>query len=202
MNSNNTDSSHLSDEEFLEHLRKNESETKQDSQMEREKRLKIYRLMVFTYVAAAGLGGVFYILYLTIGSEQMDGIFKLNEDVLFALNMSVNAFIYALPAFLVACLGSLTKMLLSQNNLKDYEYAKLLIGSGLLGVLTFLGLKSGIILDLIVDHSSSVKFDEIDKKKFFYKMIVLCFLTGMFSTTLFLTIEEKVNNLANKIKHS
>ncbi|MEN3978075.1 hypothetical protein JZ784_04125 [Acinetobacter sp. CWB-B33] len=190
----------------MEQKRQDEIETKKfflrQSELENERRSKLYTLIGWTYFSAIVLIGICYILYMTIGTNQIREIFQLNEDVLFALNMSVNAFIYSLPAFLVACLGSLTKMLLSQNSLKKAEYIKLLVGAGLIGVLTFLSLKSGILLDLIIEHKSSINLEEIDEKKIFYKMIVLCFLTGMFSTTLFLTIEEKVNSLANKIKHS
>ncbi len=73
----------------------------------------MYQTILVTYTAAAVLGMIFYILYSTIGTEQMEGIFSLNKDVLFALNMAVNVFIYSLPAFIIACLGSFTKILLS-----------------------------------------------------------------------------------------
>lgn len=200
------DIEHLDDNQFLEYMKQQEqgkeNQAKKDNENERTRRLKIYKLILITYISAAILMFVLFILYSTIGKEQLNGIFQLNRDVLFALNMSVNAFIYALPAFFVACLGSITKILLSQNTFKEFGYVKLLIGSGLIGVLTFLGLKSGIVLDLIIDHGNRVTLTGVDEQKAFYKMIVLCFVTGMFSTTIFLTIEERVSNLANKIKHS
>lgn len=202
----NENFSNMNDDEFLHYMKKQELEkelrSKKDDEEQRNRRKSMYQMMMISYLSAVILAGIFYVLYSTIGTEQMAGIFKLNEDVLTALNMSVNAFIYSIPAFIIACLGSFTKILLSESNLESLAYFKLVLGSGLIGVLTFLGLKSGIVLDLIVDtvHIESITIS--DDKKSFYKMITLCFITGMFSTTIFLTVEERVQNMANKIKHS
>lgn len=198
--------SNMNDDEFLDYMKKQELEkelrAKKDEEEQRNRGKSMYQMMMISYLSAVVLAGVFYVLYSTIGTEQMEGIFNLNKDVLMALNMSVNAFIYSIPAFIIACLGSFTKILLSESNLESLAYFKLVLGSGLIGVLTFLGLKSGIVLDLIVDtvHTESITIS--DDKKSFYKMITLCFITGMFSTTIFLTVEERVQNMANKIKHS
>ncbi len=206
--SNNVDEnfSDMNDDDFINYLKKQEQikefRSEKDYEEQRKRRKTMYQTILVTYTAAAVLGMIFYILYSTIGTEQMEGIFSLNKDVLFALNMAVNVFIYSLPAFIIACLGSFTKILLSESKLEIVAYLKLVLGSGLIGVLTFLGLKSGIVLDLIVDtvHTESITIS--DDKKSFYKMITLCFITGMFSTTIFLTVEERVQNLANRIKHS
>lgn len=146
--------------------------------------------------------GSFMFIYVFLGGDQIQSIFTLHEDVIFALNMSFNIFAYAIPAFTVAMIGSITRILLSTAD-DFFNHLRIIIGSGFIGVFTFLGLKSGIILDLLVDTVPNVQIlTAAEEKKSFYKLMVLCLLTGMFATTIFLTIEERVINLANKIKHS
>lgn len=201
-----TDSLEMSDSEFLEQMKKFKLEKEQRSQLDDEeqrlRRRQTYKLVIFSYLALFILVVIIYLLYSTLGTEQMMGIFKLNEDVLFALNMSFNVFIYSVPAFLAACTGSFTKILLAPNDITASKHINLILGSGLIGVLTFLGLKSGIVLDLLIESVHAGSITLIDDKKSFYKMIVLCLITGMFSTTIFLTVEERVTSLANKIKNS
>lgn len=158
----------------------------------------VLKLGTFVYA----LIGILVLIYFSLGESQFRTILTLHDDVVFALNMSVNVLIYALPAFLAAFLGSLTRILLSSND-SVFSHFRILIGSGFIGVFTFLGLKSGIVFDILVGSVPNVKiFSDVEEKKAFYKLIVLCLLTGMFATTIFLTIEERVTNLANKIKHS
>ena len=202
----NAELQNLTDSEVLAYMKNYElQKLKLDEEESRQaslRRKQFFRLVMFSYIAIAFFVGIIYALYLSLGTEQMVGIFKLNEDVLFTLNMSFNAFIYAVPAFAIACLGSITKVLLSPHDLSNTQYLKLIIGSGLIGILTFLGLKSGIVLDLLHGTVELQTLTLADDKKSFYKMIVLCYITGMFATTIFLTVEERVQNLANKIKHS
>lgn len=142
--SNNVDEnfSDMNDDDFINYLKKQEQikefRSEKDYEEQRKRRKTMYQTILVTYTAAAVLGMIFYILYSTIGTEQMEGIFSLNKDVLFALNMAVNVFIYSLPAFIIACLGSFTKILLSESKLEIVAYLKLVLGSGLIGVLTFL----------------------------------------------------------------
>lgn len=202
----NDELQNLSDAEVISYMKNYELNKLQlheeEAREAKNRRKQMYKLILISYGAIAFFVGVIYVLYLSLGTDQMAGIFKLNEDVLFALNMSFNVFIYALPPFLIALLGSITKVLLSPHDLSKFQYIQLTIGSGLIGVLTFLSLKSGIVLDLLHGAINTQTLTLEDDKKSFYKMIVLCFITGMFSTTIFLTIEERVQNLANKIKHS
>lgn len=165
------------------------------------KHLLVRRFLLVGTLTYALLGFV-YLIYFSLGQDQFRSIFSLHDDVIFALNMSVNILIYAFPAFVAALLGSVTRILLSSND-SVFSHLRIIIGSGFIGVFAFLGLKSGLIYDLLVGSLSDVKvLVDVDEKKAFYKLIVLCVFTGMFATTMFLTIEERVNNLANKIKHN
>lgn len=153
-------------------------------------------------IASYVVFGVLALVYFSLGSTQFRAIFVLHEDVTFALNMTVNILVYAFPAFFAGLIGSLTRILLSSND-NIFNHFRILIGSGFIAIFTFLGLKSGLVYELIVGSVSDVKvLSDIDEKKAFYKLIMLCILTGMFATTIFLTIEERVTNLANKIKNS
>jgi hypothetical protein len=78
-----------------------------------------------------------------------------------------------------------------------------ILGSGFIGVLTFIGLKSGLVLDLLAENVQVVSsLSDEHSEKLFYKFIVVCVITGMFATTMFLTIEERVNNLVNQSKNT
>lgn len=167
-----------------------------------KKKKKLASQMIFIGLVAYGIMGTSSLIYFSLGKDQIKGVFTLHEDVIFALNMSFNIFIYAMPAFISAILGSTTRILLSTTD-EILNHSRIIFGSGLIGILTFLGLKSGIVFDLLVETVPNVKIlSEVEEKKSFYKLILLCFITGMFATTIFLTIEERVTNLANKIKHS
>ncbi|MFH7767713.1 hypothetical protein [Acinetobacter sp. BSP-28] len=167
-------------------------------ELAKQRRQRLYVLAILLYGFIGSLAGI----YFSLGQAQFKGIFTLHEDVLFALNMSFNIFVYAIPAFIAAFIGSITRLLLASND-HILDHMRILLGSGLIGILTFLGLKSGIILDLIANHVEVTEslIDE-HKEKLFYKYMVVCFITGMFATTMFLTIEARVNSLANNIKHT
>lgn len=165
---------------------------------ERQKRLITFMFSMFVIVVV--ITCLALIFYFALGEKQIQRIFLLSDDLIFFLNMFVNTFIYVIPAFLVAMLGAVVRLLLSSSdNLIDH--IRIIWGSGLIGILTFIALKSGIILDLIgANAENSLVLNNEQKIKDFYRSMLMCMLAGMFSTNVLITLEERVKYLLNESK--
>ena len=118
-----------------------------------------------------------------------------------SIKFSFEYLLFALPAFFVSMTGGITKSLLSQETLNTSQYFKLLLGSGFIGVLTFLSLKSGLIIDIIMPHQMNTNrmHEHQLSESSFYKMLLLCFISGMFSSRIFTLTEHKFTSISNKI---
>jgi hypothetical protein len=167
---------------------------------------KIGEFWVVTYIVALALLAFLtlftFIFSKLLGPEQIQAIVSLTPSTLEFLNSCFNFIIYMVPAFLISALGSYTRILLSDYSMSVIKCFKLVVGSGFFGIATLLGIKSGIIFDLFIGHipnfSQLVAVSEQENERIFYKIIFLCFLTGMFSTVIFMTIEEKIKILSKK----
>jgi hypothetical protein len=168
---------------------------------------KLGEFWVVTYIVALALSALFalfsYIFSTLLGPTQIQAIVSLSPSTLEFLNRCFNLILYMVPAFLMSALGSYTRILLSDYSMNVIKCFKLIVGSGFFGIATLLGIQSGIFFDLLIGYESNISqlitVSEQANEKTFYKIILLCFLTGMFSTVIFITIEEKLRLLSKKV---
>ncbi|CAM0565955.1 hypothetical protein [Acinetobacter baumannii] len=168
---------------------------------------KLGEFWIVTYIVVLAVSALFYLFSFIfsqlLGPEQIKTIISLNPNSLEFLNRCFNFIIYMVPAFVISAIGSYTRILLSDYSMSVIKCFKLVVGSGFFGIATLLGIQSGIFFDLLLGHlpnaSQLVANNDQTSDRAFYKIIFLCFLTGMFSTVIFMTIEEKVKILSKKL---
>lgn len=171
---------------------------------------KLGEFWVVTYIVALALAALFtlfsYVFSTLLGPTQIQAIVSLSPNTIEFLNRCFNLIMYIVPAFLMSAVGSYTRILLSDHSINVIKCFKLIVGSGFFGIATLLGIQSGIFFDLFIGHVSNISqlvtVSEQENGKTFYKIMLLCFLTGMFSTVIFITIEEKLRLLSIKVNEN
>lgn len=165
----------------------------------------IGKFLAVSYISALALALLLmiisYVFSNLLGPTQIKAVIALDPGAIAFLNRCFNLILYALPAFTIASIGSATRLLLSDHVLGIRKSVKLIIGSGCFGILTFLSVESGVIVEFLTSSINTVPVmnEAIASSKGFYKTVLLCFLTGMFSTVIFITIDEKVKVLSSKV---
>lgn len=164
------------------------------------------KFLAFGYICmlagALLLVSISYVFSNLLGPVQVIQVISLDPTTISFLNKCFNLILYAFPAFIVATIGSATRLLLSDAVLGIRKSVKLLFGSGCFGILAFLSIESGIVVEFLTNAyavQSTSLAEPAATSKAFYKTILVCFMTGMFSTIIFITIDEKVKMVSSKV---
>jgi len=148
-----------------------------------------YMLMVFTVC--------FFILIFTSYINQ--GLYKIDTDTLLIIRQAFNALILLMIPFLLGSLGAFTRVLIS--GLKVGNSTTLIIASGLMSVFSWISIKSGILISLIAPHIEqkglNIKQSMSTSETEFYTMALVAILVGMFSSNVYIFINQKVEQLTN-----
>lgn len=163
------------------------------------------KFLAIAYVSALALAlliiSVTYVFGNLLGPVQVKQVVSLDLATISFLNKCFNFILYAFPAFIFAAVGSSTRLLLSDHTLGIRKSVKLIVGSGCFGILAFLSMESGVIVEFLTNAyaANPVVLNESTAQKSFYKTVLVCFMTGMFSTIIFITIDEKVKLISSKL---
>ena len=158
---------------------------------------EIYRLAIFTYLLA-GVGGV---LWYTASLNPE--IFKLHQDTLSVITDTYNVIVLLFVPLLFGILGASSRVMLS--GLKVADNAKLVFSSGLIAAFSWLGIKSKVFLALITSYiansqiqsaqEASVTVSETGNE--IYSMVLVAVIVGMFSSNIYIFINQRVEQLTN-----
>jgi hypothetical protein len=154
-----------------------------------EKRKQIYLLATF----------MFAFLVLMMASAANPGIYKIDPETLITINQAFNAIVLLVIPFLLGSVGAVARILISEESMT--HSGTLVVSSGLMAMFSWVGIKSGVLIAIIAPHledkgvattiSSHAPSD-------FYTMALVAIVVGMFSTNLYLFINQRVEHLTNK----
>lgn len=134
-------------------------------------------------------------------------LFELDKDILIILRKGINTIYLLLVPFIIGVIGAFTRVLL--NGEKVFHMLKIIIGSGFMSGFSWIGIKSGVFLKTISSHLNTVNPDgtndisngsvvntNVDSD--FYTLVLVAFAVGMFSTNLYLFVQERVDKAIKK----
>tara|TARA_R110001583_G_scaffold192568_1_gene359215 strand:- start:614 stop:1285 length:672 start_codon:yes stop_codon:yes gene_type:complete len=166
----------------------NKRQQKYDELTARRKKL-YYMVMLFTVS--------FFIL--AFASYTNQGLYKIEPNTLTFINQSFNALVLLMIPFLLGSLGGFTRVLIS--GLKVYQSTTIIISSGLMAVFSWVSIKSGVLVSIIAPHlnKQGITMDKINSSNEteFYTMALVAIVVGMFSSNVYIYINQKVEHLTN-----
>lgn len=138
------------------------------------------------------------LMVLVIFSYYNPGIYSIQEETVYLISQGVNAALLLIIPFVCGTLAALTRVLISE--LPVIKNTFLIIASGLMSVFSWVGVKSGIIATLLEQRSEVPQINvplTVDSPESFYKMILIAIIVGMFSSSIFVYVQEKVERITN-----
>ena len=153
------------------------------------RRKQIYLIAVFTFA-------FFALIMVSITNR---GIYNINEETLIVINHAFNAIILLLIPFFLGSLGALARALMS--GIKASQSMTLIFFSGLMAMFSWVGIKSGVLLSIVAPHLKDKGIEvsaTVYTQSDFYTMALVAILVGMFSTNLYIFINQRVEQLTQK----
>lgn len=152
-----------------------------------EKRKLMYLAMLFMTV----------LTILVMVSVTNRGIYVLSDETLSFISQSFNAFVLLLIPFLLGSLGGFARVLMS--GIRVLENTALILSSGLMAMFSWVGIKSGVLLSIVAPHLEEKGVTlpaETLSQSNFYTMALVAILVGMFSSNVYIFINQRVEQLA------
>ncbi|PMO40640.1 hypothetical protein BCT10_02805 [Vibrio splendidus] len=176
------------------------SEYLKQDKIERERR----RVRNADFLKAVAIIAIFSgcLMALYFLSKNNPSIFEIKEDTKNFISQSVNAGMLLIIPLFLGSMGALARVLISGLNLM--KNTMLIFSSGLMAMFSWVGIKSGILVSLIAPH---VPAKELNLEKLssnseteFYSMALVAIAVGMFSSNVYIFINQKVEAITNAQK--
>ena len=186
-------------DEQNEEAKENDVQVNQDhigSQNQSEKNFEEKRKITSLYMLF-----VLLILILTIVSVLNQGLYRINKETLLVINQAFNALVILLIPFILGAVGAISRIMMS--GIKVATEVSLIISSGLMAAFSWIGIKSGVLLAIVAPHLEQKEFEAssvAQTPENFYTMALVAIFVGMFSTNLYLFINQRVESLTSQTK--
>lgn len=139
---------------------------------------------------------MFALMALTMASLRNPDIYEIDKDTLLTINQAFNALILLIIPFLLGILGAISRILIA--GVKVAQQLSLVFSSGLMAAFSWMGIKSGVLLSIVAPHLEKQGVETnvvLSSPSDFYTMALVAIFVGMFSTNLYLFINQKVEHL-------
>lgn len=127
------------------------------------------------------------------------GIYELSDQATSYMNEAFNAAVILTIPFFLGVVGSIIRILLSGYSVT--MHSMVVVASGLMGALSWIGIKSGILFYILVPHierpGHSLSDASIDAADF-YSMAFVSILVGMFSSNIYMLVNKKVESFGHR----
>jgi hypothetical protein len=157
----------------------------------RESRKRMY--LLFTFMFAFSI--------LMFASMTNPGIYKIDKETLILINQAFNAIVLLVIPFFLGSLGATARILMA--GVKAGQQGVLIVSSGLMAMFSWVGIKSGVLLAIVAPHleKQGITADvTVQTESNFYTMALVAIVVGMFSTNLYIFINQRVEQIvAQKI---
>ncbi|SFF08553.1 hypothetical protein [Nitrosomonas sp. Nm166] len=147
------------------------------------------------------LGTVFmfaFVILLMVSLRNPD-IYQIDEETLITINQAFNALVLLIIPFLLGILGAVSRIMIA--GVKVAQQLSLVISSGIMASFSWVGIKSGVLLSIVAPHLEKQGVETtavLNSPSDFYTMALVAILVGMFSTNLYLFINQKVEQLTQQ----
>lgn len=155
-----------------------------------DRQVKIRMLMVWGFVLSSIL------MILGFCAFRNPKLFVLDESTLEFINQAFNSVVLLIIPFLLGGCGAIARLLLS--GVKVVDQLTLIGGSALMSCLSWVGIKSGVLVSVIAPHLTKHQITDeqiVNVPTSFYTMALVAILVGMFSTNLYLFISQRVDQI-------
>jgi hypothetical protein len=162
-------------------------------QEQTEKRKRMYLMVTFTFA--------FFILF--AASAANPGIYKIDPETLSIINQAFNAVVLLVIPFLLGSIGAIARILISGVHMG--QSGSLVVSSGLMAMFSWVGIKSGVLLAIVAPHIEKQAVPSeivLHSPNDFYTMALVAILVGMFSTNLYIFIQQRVEQLTQQEKNA
>jgi hypothetical protein len=152
----------------------------------REYRKRINLLLTFLFA--------FSILLFT--SMRNPGIYEIDKETLTLINQAFNAIVLLVIPFFLGSLGATARILMA--GVKSGQQGVLIVSSGLMAMFSWVGIKSGVLLAIVAPHLEKQGINSevtMQTESNFYTMALVAILVGMFSTNLYIFINQRVEQI-------
>ncbi|MCU8120477.1 DUF2681 domain-containing protein, partial [Vibrio vulnificus] len=166
-------------------------------QIEQEKR----RVRNSDFIKALVIISIFVLCLMALYFLSINNptIFNIKEETKILISQSVNAGMLLIIPLFLGSLGALARVLIS--GLKLMKNTMLIFSSGLMAMFSWVGIKSGILVSLIAPHVQTKDLDlnnlSSNTETEFYSMALVAIVVGMFSSNVYIFINQKVEALTN-----
>ncbi|MDZ3826086.1 hypothetical protein [Pseudomonas monsensis] len=138
-------------------------------------------------------------MFVSMGNPS---IYKIEDDTLLVVSQALNAIILLVIPFLLGIVGASARILIA--TVRPELKGNLLISSGLMATFSWIGIKSGVLISIIAPHlekASIAPERTLNSAHDFYTMAFVAILVGMFSTSLYLIVSEKVEQITQQVQN-
>lgn len=118
---------------------------------------------------------------------------KLSEYTIAMINEAINTLAISIFAFLFGGLGAIAKILMSEKNL--YREAHIIAASGIIGVIAWLSVSSGVLLTLLAPEFNRSGNEKLLSPTNFQTLALVCLIVGMFASNFYLIVQNRINKI-------
>lgn len=168
----------------------------EEKNIERHISRPISEKMKLMYLATLIL---FVFMIFIMASFKNPDLYQIDGETLIIINQAFNALVLLTIPFLLGMLGAASRILIAGFNIANQS--SLILSSGLMATFSWIGIKSGVLLAIVAPHleKQGIPSESIaNSPSNFYTIALVAVLVGMFSTNLYLFINQKVEQLTKK----
>lgn len=141
----------------------------------------------------------FVMIVLNFISFRNPEIYDIDASTLKTINQAVNALILMTIPFVLGSIGAFTRVLIS--DFTPEHKGGLIVSSGLMGVFSWVSIKSGVLLALVAPHieKTTIPHEMVASgQSDFYTLALVAIAVGMFSTNVYLMIAQRVDQITRR----
>jgi nitrogen fixation/metabolism regulation signal transduction histidine kinase len=147
--------------------------------------------LLFTFLTAFSI--------LIFASFNNPDLYKIDKETLIVINQAFNAIVLLVIPFLLGSLGATARILMA--GVKAGQQGVLIVSSGLMAMFSWVGIKSGVLLAIVAPHLENQGVPNqvtMQSETNFYTMALVAILVGMFSSNLYIFVNQRVEQLISK----
>ena len=154
-------------------------------------------------VKAIIIGSIFLLsltLLLFVSLRNPD-IYLISKETTSFISQAINAFFLLIIPLILGSVGAIARIMVS--GMQILKNLTLVLSSGLMAIFSWVGIKSELLISVIAPHIKTQNVDVnaaiANPQTEFYSMALVAILVGMFSSNVYIFINQKVESLT-KVK--